>query len=242
MPTVVARMWGQEPKTSHGPRPSLSLDRIVEAAIGIADADGLSGVRMSSVAARLGVSPMALYGYVGSKEELLIAMTDAAAPPPPELGELPWRDYLTAWTRAYREFLLASPWILEVSPLAPPTGPRALSWLDRLLVVLSGAGLSPGEGVNIATTLSAYAVSTASLAHSLRGGADETGMAGPGDYSATLTRLIDPARYPGLSAALGAGAFGGAQEWVEDADFTFGLGLLLDGIEALIARRAEEER
>ncbi|MEV0618432.1 TetR/AcrR family transcriptional regulator [Nonomuraea sp. NPDC050404] len=242
MPAVVARMWGQEPRTSHGPRPSLSLQRITEAAIGIADADGLAGVRMSSVAARLDVSPMALYGYVGSKEELLTAMTDAAAPPPPEPGELHWRDYLTAWTRSYREFLLTRPWLLEVSPLTPPTGPRALSWLDRLLVALSRAGLTPGEGVNIATTLSAYAVSTASLAHSLRGGADETGMAGPGDYGVILTRLADPAHYPGLSAALGAGAFGGAQEWVEDADFGFGLGLLLDGIEALITRRAKEER
>ncbi|MGW4792102.1 TetR/AcrR family transcriptional regulator [Nonomuraea sp. NPDC004297] len=242
MPAVVARMWGQEPKASHGPRPGLTLDRITEAAIGIADAEGLAGVRMSSVAARLGVSPMALYGYVGSKEELLTAMVDAAMPPPPEPGGQCWRDYLAAWSRAYRDFLLGSPWLLEVSPLAPPTGPRALDWLDRLLVTLSGVGLEPGEGVNIATALSAYAVSSAALAHSLRGGADETGMTGPGDYGAILTRLVDPARYPGLSAALGAGAFGGGQEWVEDADFTFGLGLLLDGIEALITQRTKEER
>ncbi|MFE0153632.1 TetR/AcrR family transcriptional regulator [Nonomuraea sp. NPDC059007] len=229
-------MWGREPRTSQGPRPSLSLERITEAAIRLADREGLAGVRMGSVAARLGVSTMALYGYVASKDDLLIAMADAATPEPPEPGELSCRAYLSAWTRANRDFLLGHPWLLEVSPLAPPTGPRALRWLDHLLIVLTGAGVAPGEAVNIATSLSTYAVSAASLAHRLR---DGTGMTGPGAYSALLSHLVDKPRFPGLSAALDAGAIGSAPEWADD-DHAFGLSLLLDGIEALITKRAEE--
>ncbi|MEV4898573.1 TetR/AcrR family transcriptional regulator [Nonomuraea sp. NPDC055795] len=190
IPTVVARMRGREPRTSQGPRPSLSLERITEAAIHLADAEGLAGVRMGSVAARLGVSTMALYGYVASKDDLLIAMADAATPEPLEPGELSCRVYLSVWTRADRDFLLGHPWLLEVSPLAPPTGPRALRWLDNLLIVLTGAGLAPGGAVNFATSLSTYAVSAASLAHRLRDG-------GPGAYSALLSHLVDRPRFRG---------------------------------------------
>ncbi|MGV9306243.1 TetR/AcrR family transcriptional regulator C-terminal domain-containing protein [Nonomuraea sp. NPDC003727] len=239
LPTVVARMWGREPASRRGPRPGLTLGRIADAAIVIADAEGLAGVRMSSVAARLGVSTMALYGYVESKDDLLAAMVDTAAPDPPEPGDLSWRAYLAAWTRAHRDFLASHPWLLEVAPLTPPVGPRALRWLDRSLTVLTGAGLAAAEAVNITTTLSAYAVSAATLAVAMSGTVDEAGPEGPAGYAAMLSQLVDADGYPGLAAALESGAFGAAPEWVEDADFVFGLTLLLDGVEALITRRKE---
>ncbi|MFF5213457.1 TetR/AcrR family transcriptional regulator C-terminal domain-containing protein [Streptosporangium sp. NPDC000396] len=239
LPTVVARMWGREPVSRRGPRRGLTLQRITDAAIAIADAEGLAGVRMSSVAAGLGVSTMALYGYVASKDDLLTAMVDAAAPEPPELGDLSWRGYLSAWTRANRDFLASRPWLLQVAPLTPPVGPRTLRWLDRSLTVLTGTGLAAAEAVNITATLSTYAVSAATLVTAMSGTVDEAGGEGLAGYTAMLTQLVDADGYPGLAAALESGAFGVAPEWVEDADFTFGLTLLLDGIEALVARRKE---
>lgn len=129
LPVVVARMWGLDPGPRRGPRPGLTLDLVAAAAIGIADAEGLAGVRMGSVAAALGVSTMSLYGYVASKDELLIAMADAAAPDPPEPGDLTWRDYLTAWTRANRDFLAAHPWLLEIAPSPrPPDRAPCAGW------------------------------------------------------------------------------------------------------------------
>jgi AcrR family transcriptional regulator len=241
LPTVIAQMWGREPGSRRGPRPGLTLGRITDAAIEIADAEGLSGVRMSRVAARLGVSTMALYGYVPSKDDLLTAMVDAAAPDPPEPGTLTWRAYLTVWARAYRDFLAGRPWLLEVAPLTPPTGPRALRWLDRALIVLTGAGLSAVEAINITTTLSAYAAGSATLLTAMSGTVDEGGPEGPAGYTALLTQLVDADTYAGLAAALESGAFGAARDWVEDADFIFSLTLLLDGIEALIARRKGTE-
>ncbi|MBN6051536.1 TetR/AcrR family transcriptional regulator [Nonomuraea sp. RK-328] len=232
-------MWGREPGSRRGPRPGLTLDRITDAAIGIADAEGLTGVRMSSVAARLGVSTMSLYGYVESKDELLAAMVDAAAPDPPDPGTLSWREYLTVWTRANRDFLASHPWLLEVSPLTPPTGPRSLRWLDRSLTALTGAGLTAAEAINITTTLTAYATSSATLLAAMSGTVDEAGPGGLAGYTALLAALVDADGYPGLAAALESGAFGAAPDWVEDADFAFGLTLLLDGIQALITRRKE---
>ncbi|MFC0030625.1 TetR/AcrR family transcriptional regulator [Micromonospora chaiyaphumensis] len=239
LPPVVARMWGRETSPRHGPRPSLDLARIVDAAIRIADRDGLDGVRMSSVAREVGMATMSLYRYVGSKDELLIAMADAAAPEPPALDGRAWRDYLTDWTRANRDFLLGRPWLLALGQHTPPAGPRALRWLDRALAALAGTGLGHGERINIATTLTGYATRQASLAHALNVAAAGEPIAGLTEYADILGEVLDPDGYPALTEAVHANAFGVAEEWIDDADFTFGLDLLLDGIQALIDRRRE---
>ncbi|MEU0240947.1 TetR/AcrR family transcriptional regulator [Nocardiopsis sp. NPDC006198] len=239
LPPVVARMWGRDPVSRHGPRPSLSLEGITAAAIGIADAEGLAGVRMSSVARSMGVATMSLYRYVGSKDELLVAMADAAAPDPPEPEGAGWRDHLTAWTRAHRDFLLDRPWLLHITRFAPPMGPRSLLWLDRGLAALDGTGLGAGERMNVVSTLTGYAVSHAGLALGA-GGSEPPGdeeVAGLAEYGAILAEVLDSETYPALAAAVGEDAFGDGDEWIDDGDFGFGLGLLLDGVEALIAAR-----
>ncbi|MFF3668175.1 TetR/AcrR family transcriptional regulator C-terminal domain-containing protein [Microtetraspora malaysiensis] len=52
--------------------------------------------------------------------------------------------------------------------------------------------------------------------------------------------MLDPQTYPALSAMMGSGMLRESEDWIEDGDFRFGLDLLLDGIEALIARRAHQ--
>jgi AcrR family transcriptional regulator len=241
LPFIVARMWGREAVSRRGPRPRLDLAKITAAAIEIADTEGLTGVSMGSVAARVGVATMALYRYVGSKEELLIAMVDAATPAPPELGDLSWREYLARWTRANRDFLLDRPWLLSVDHLSPPAGPQSMRWLDRALAALAGTTLDEGEKFNVATTLTGYALTDATFVHRISFGdrhLDDAGVTGATDYGDMLAEVLDPEGYPALSAAVGSGIFRGADGWTDDADFRFGLDLLLDGVEALIARRS----
>ncbi|GIF00607.1 TetR/AcrR family transcriptional regulator [Paractinoplanes rishiriensis] len=240
LPAVIARMWGREELPRRGPRPSLDLPRIVEAAIRIADRDGLDGVTMASVAAEVGVATMSLYRYAGSKDDLLIVMADAAAPEPPPLDGRAWRPYLTDWTTANRNYLLSRPWLLSLGQHSPPAGPRSLRWLDRALAALDDTGLDPGEKINIVTTLTGYAAQQATLAHALTTTTASTGddpMAGMAGYSAVLTEVLDPNGYPALTAAVQANGFGRNDQWIDDADFTFGLTLLLDGVEALISRQ-----
>ncbi|MFC4119293.1 TetR/AcrR family transcriptional regulator C-terminal domain-containing protein [Nonomuraea zeae] len=241
LPPVVERMWGREQVSRRGPRPRLDLARITAAAIEIADAEGLAGVSMAAVAARVGVATTALYRYVASKDDLLTAMSDAVAPLPPEPGETPWRDYLALWTRAQRDLLLQHDWLLSIVRLSPPMGPRRLLWLDRVLAALDGLGLDDGEKINVASALTGYALTDAALVHGVGAGDPhlaDAGLAGAADYGDMLAQVLDPEVYPALSAAVRGGALGGAEGWVDDGDFLFGLGLLLDGVEALIARRA----
>jgi AcrR family transcriptional regulator len=244
LPAVVARLWGHETISKRGPRPSLDLASIVDAALRLADRDGLEGVRMSSIAAEVGMATMSLYRYVGSKEELLIVMADAATPAPPPIDGRSWRPYLTDWTRANRDFLLTRPWLLALGQHTPPLGPRTLRWLDRALAALDGTGLSHAQGINIATTLTGYASRQATMAHAMTASTPRAGEAVSGlvEYGEILGAVLDPSEYPVLAEAVHENAFGAAEEWIDDADFTFGLGLLLDGIEALIAAKARGRR
>jgi AcrR family transcriptional regulator len=244
LPSVVERMWGRDRVSRRGPRPRLDLATITAAAIEIADAEGLAGVSMANVAARVGVATTALYRYIDSKEDLLTAMADGAAPLPPDPAGRPWRDYLADWTRAQRDTLLDRPWMLSVGTLAPPMGPRWMLWLERALAALDDTGLGHGEKMNVASTLAGYALTDAALVQNLTGGdprMEEAGIKGAADYGEVLAGLLDPEIYPALAAAMRAGAMGGGAGWVDDDDFRFGLDLLLDGVEALIRRRALEQ-
>ena len=84
VPASVAAAWGVRDQPRKGPKPALTLPRIVEAAIKVADTEGLDAVSMSRVAAEAGAAPMSLYRHVSAKEELIEHMVDTAwgLPPP----------------------------------------------------------------------------------------------------------------------------------------------------------------
>ena len=83
-PTALDLLWGTRQRPRRGPKPSLSLERIVTEAIALADAEGLANLSMQHLAERLGCAKMALYRYVPGKSELVALMVDAALGDPPE--------------------------------------------------------------------------------------------------------------------------------------------------------------
>ena len=83
IPGSVAAAWGVRERPHKGPRPTLSLGGIVDAAVRVADTEGLDAVSMGRVAAELGTAPMSLYRHVSAKEELRTLMVDAAWGPAP---------------------------------------------------------------------------------------------------------------------------------------------------------------
>src|ERR1700721_418893 len=83
-PTALDLLWGARDRPRRGPRPSLSLERIVTEAISLADAEGLANLSMQHLAERLGCAKMALYRYVLGKSQLVALMVDAALGDPPE--------------------------------------------------------------------------------------------------------------------------------------------------------------
>jgi AcrR family transcriptional regulator len=142
--------------------PELSRERIVRAAIAIADADGLAGLSMRRAAAELGTPTMSLYRHVSSKDELVLLMVDAvfADHPPPsgapdEVGS--WRAGLEAVARIQWDVYRRHRWLAEVlsmsRPLLMPNGVKHTEWVMRALDPLH---LHPGIQLHATVTLSAY--------------------------------------------------------------------------------------
>jgi AcrR family transcriptional regulator len=202
----------------------LSRERIVEAAIELADADGLGALSMARLAERLGCGTMSLYRHVANKDELLTFMLSAAPAPPPESrASADWRGALTNWAEGLWDVYRRHPWILQAAVAGPPADPGQLAWLDSGLAALAGTGLS--ERDKLAAVMA--------VLHFVRGAvalAIEAGGSHDVRYAAMLRRLMEPARFPALAAALDAGVFDEADDHL--AELHTGLRLLLDGIAA----------
>jgi AcrR family transcriptional regulator len=231
-------LWGRRQRSARGPKPGLDLDRIVRAGIEVADADGLAALSMRRVAERLGGGTMSLYRYVPAKAELLDLMFDTTLAerelPDERAGD--WRAQLELFARDGMAVYQRHPWMLEMPARRPPLGPNVLRAFEAMLRAVSGIGLGPGEMVAAVTVVGAYVagaartVVEAAEAERRTGISDEQWM---DERSVFWEDYFDPARYPTLTQIWESGGY----ENPED-EFEFGLQRVLDGIEALVARRA----
>lgn len=224
-------LWGSRERPARGPRPGLSVDAIVRAALEVVDTEGLPALTMARVAAQLDVTTMALYRYVPGKEELVDLMVDGALGSPPAPGRRDWRAEVVRWARASRKLLQARPWLLEAVVLRAPVGPNWLAWLNAALEALSGSGLTDAELIHAALLLDGHVRSTAQLS----AGAPATARWAEVFGRALRTASADP-RYATLARVAARGAFKKTAS-PPDAPFEFGLHRLLDGIEAFVRAR-----
>src|ERR1700756_5018183 len=140
-------LWGENKVPSRGPKPSLTTQQIVRAAIRIADVEGLDAISMQRLARTLDVTTMALYRYFPGKAELVDLMIDNAAPgTPPDLSAISgWRPKLEEWTRQCWSIYRRHPWIRAATARQRVLGPNELAWLDLAMGALAEAGLTGAE-------------------------------------------------------------------------------------------------
>ncbi|NUT33108.1 MAG: TetR/AcrR family transcriptional regulator [Hamadaea sp.] len=131
----------------------LSRERVLRAAVGIADAHGLAALTMRSLAAQLGAKPMSLYYYIRNKEELLDALVDAVFEEIdlPVVGG-PWRAEVRRRCLSARAVLARHPWALALVETRTSPGPATLRHHDAMLGVLRAGGFS------LPMTAHAYAI------------------------------------------------------------------------------------
>jgi AcrR family transcriptional regulator len=238
MPAAIAAAWGVRERPGKGPKRGLSVARIVEAAIAVANADGLPAVSMNRVAAELGTAAMSLYRYVSSKDELLALMFDEANGPPPErsFAADDWRTALASWAQAQLAVFHARPWLVHVPISGPPIMPNTVAWFEQGLRSLSGTRLTEDEKVGVILVVSGLvrhqAMLEMQLEAAMRSADSEAVMTG---YGRLLSQLTDAERFPAVHACIAAGVFDADDE--DDLAFDFGLELLLDGIAVLTGRR-----
>jgi AcrR family transcriptional regulator len=236
VPTTLDLLWGTAQRPRRGPKPSLTLERIVAGAIEHADAEGLASLSMQRLAERLGCAKMALYRYVPGKAELEALMLDAAlgaAPDPAAAApgdEEPWRAHLRSWALTMFGRMQAHPWADELAQGIRPVGPNEVGWMESALTTLAGSGLTGAEGLD----------AIALLAGHVRGLALQATAAGDGNLEDALGRQVSQAlaaqagRYPRTAAAFAESGPPGAR----DNALAFGIDRILDGLGVLIAARS----
>jgi AcrR family transcriptional regulator len=239
--------WGRRERGKRGPRPGLSPDAIVEAAVRVADADGLEAVSMARVAKELGFTTMSLYRYVASKDELLQLMWNASAQGAEDLvldGD-DWRSRLRCWALVQREGIDRHPWITQMPMAVPPLAPNSLTFVERGLQALDGTGLADPDKLRVIGLLSSYTLSEARMAYdAVRAVAQERDTAADSaqpaplwSFEALLRELVDEPTYPRLhKIAWSAGIGDSRSGFDERAEFLFGVETILDGVQALIDR------
>lgn len=245
-----AMLWDDQQRPGRGPRPALSREDVVRAAINVADNEGLAALTMQAVAEKVGFTTMATYRYFPSKEALIDACVDAAmgTPPPSPRAFEGWRAEVRHWAYARRVMLCGRPWLAELPFVAAPHGPNWLSWHEAFLQAISTTGLSPEDMMDMLSIVHGYVHGSSDTAISLarataRGISTEEWAQ---SVSADLCRAINDPRYPMLSAILTSKSGGisaesplparGGRPRTMDESFDFGLERVLDGIELYIAR------
>ena len=229
------------PQGTRGPRQRVTIDEVIQAAIAVADADGLPAFSMRKVADRLGLKLMSVYTYVPGRAELIGLMVDdvmGERDHPPHRGTL--RDRLTTIARHQWDELHRHPWLLQVDTSRPWLGPHSCDRYEWQLAALDGAGFTDLEMDQIATLISDFTAGAARTSIAARRTREQSGITDADWWQANapvLARVMPPGAYP-LAGRVGTTA---GQEYnaVGDPDrsFQFGLDRLLDGIDALQTRR-----
>jgi AcrR family transcriptional regulator len=256
LPPGLDLLWGRREAGKRGPRPGLSVDAIVDAAVRLADVEGLEAVSMARVASELGFTTMSLYRHVASKDELLQLMWDASTFGAEQvvLEGNGWREKLLMWSVIQRDVLDRHPWITKMPMAAPPLGPNSLHFVERGMGAFDGTGLPDVDRIRVLGMIASYSLSEARMAYDAARAMKEAmsattaGAAGAeaGQTGAPVTlptfemllrELVDERTYPHLyrlAWAPEAAEANGPPD--ERAEFLLGLNRILDGVQVLIDR------
>jgi AcrR family transcriptional regulator len=217
------------------PRDTLTRGQIVQAAIGLLDAEGLEGLNMRALGQRLGSAATAVYWHVGSKENLIALASDQAwnEIPLPDLEALGWRESARQMATGLYAMLTQHPWLLQAfgSFLIFSTGKARHD--DHSLAIFEAAGFVGAEADQATATVFTYVLgnalgpaAAASLTRKLGRGSDGSELIRDNIAKAKVIA----AQFPRLRTRIetGAAEYGAAPE----NSFEIGLQAILVGLEA----------
>lgn len=177
-----------------GRPPTIDREAVLDTAIRLLDAEGVRALTMRRLASELGVSAMAPYRYVGSRDELLIVLVDRLAarlsypPRPPD----PRGAILVLWATIY-ESLAAHPWVPELLARRRMMAPSVLGAIEEIHAALLDAGLSLDAAVRAYRVMWNFTLGSLLV----RAGASAEGPS----RQRALRGAPDPERYPTLATA-----------------------------------------
>jgi AcrR family transcriptional regulator len=222
---VVRDLAQDTPKRRREP---LSRERVLDAALALADKDGLEALTIRGLARSLGVEPMSIYHYAASRDEIVGAIVDHVVEqielPPPAT---PWREGIRACAISAYRVLRLHPWACNLLMAGPRVSAPRLRQIDALLERLEAADLPPQLG-----DLAYHAIDSHILGFTLWEAGYTRGLPPlSGAELEAFMREIHLERYPHLQAHAAWHATSRVE--VRPDEFEFKLDLILDGIERL---------
>jgi AcrR family transcriptional regulator len=212
-------------------RQQLSKERVLDAALAVADDGGLARLTIRSLAQRLGTKPMSVYHYVANKDAILDGLVDlvfAEIELPEPTGE--WRAELRRRARSAREVLGRHPWSIALLESRTTPGPATLRHHDATIAALRAGGFSIAQTAHAYALLDAFtygfAVQEASLPFE--------GPDGAADVAEPIMALMGTGEYPHLVEFAQEHALLPGYDFGDE--FDFGLELILDGLARLLDR------
>jgi AcrR family transcriptional regulator len=201
-----------------GRPPTIDREAVLDTAIRLLDAEGVAALTMRRLAGDLGVSAMAPYRYVGSKDELLMVLIDrlAARLVYPARPRDPKGAILVLWSTIY-DSLAEHPWVPEVLARRRMMAPSVLGAIEEIHVALRDAGLSLEEAVHAYRLMWNFTLGSLLV----RAGASSESSS----QQRELRGAPDPERYPILAAAAAAWTSAHARDPYRDD-----LGTLIDAL------------
>jgi AcrR family transcriptional regulator len=220
---MIARVTGED-----GSRGTLNRDRVVRAAMDLADERGIESVTMRELGRALGVEAASLYNHVAGKDDLLEGMADrVVAEIDLPSGSVDWKQAMRRRAVSAREVFSRHPWAAALVDSREGSGPSRLEYTERILATLLEAGFAPKDAGNAFLALDSYVYGFERQRSNLAMGDEADGVAAANEV---LGRIPQEA-YPALTRV----AMGYAEDPYDDkAAFEFGLDLILDGLERLV--------
>lgn len=214
------------PRVTAQPRARLSRERVLAAALAIADRGGLSGLTIRSLAKELGAKPMSVYYYVASKDELLDALVDTVfeeveLPDP----EGPWREEMRRRALSARGCLGRHRWAIGLLESRTNPGPANLRHHEAVLACLRHAGFSLALTAHAYALLDSYIYGFALQEASL----PFEGPDGVGDVAEPIMELMATGAFPTMVDMARSYYLQPGYDFADE--FEFGLDLILDGLE-----------
>jgi AcrR family transcriptional regulator len=211
-------------------RTALSRDRVLRAAVALADHGGIEALSMRKLAQDLGVVPMALYKHVANKEELLDGMVDVVVGEiDPPAGGTGWQAAVRQRILSARGALLSHPWAATVIESRATPTPAVLDYLNSMIGLFREGGLSVDLTHHVMHAMGSRIL-----------GFSQELFAAPSSADPPAAASEMAGRFPYLAEIAVAAAH--VEESVvgsgcdDEFEFAFALDLLLDGIAALHRR------